>query len=577
MLLKLLKEYLSPYKGYLLAVLILQMISVLANLYLPTINAGIIDEGVAKGDIGYIWSYGALMLVIALVGVVSAVAATYYAARASMKLGRDLRDSLYDRIIGFSEKEVKSFGAGSLITRNTNDVQQVQMMAMMSATMLVMAPLMALGGIIMALRQDLSLAWIISVSVPLLLAVAGLLVSRLIPLFRSYQEKLDTVNLVMREQLTGVRVIRAFVREQIEAARFRVANTDIMVVGRKVGSLFVLLFPLVMLVLNVTVVAVLWFGAIRLDAGQIEVGTIMAFMQYVAQILFGVLMATFMAVMIPRASVSAERIQEVLDAPLAVTEPENAITEFVTPGTVEFDRVSFRFPDAEEPVLKEVSFKARPGETTAIIGSTGSGKSTLLSLIPRLFDATGGSVRVGGVDVTKLSLDVLWGAQGLVPQQAFLFAGTVGSNLKIGNEGATEEDMWQALTAAQAENFVRERPGQLESRISQGGTNVSGGQRQRLAIARALIRQPQILLLDDAFSALDLATDAALRLSLKDRFPETTKIIVAQRITSIMEADQIVVLEHGEVVGLGTHEELAQSCPTYQEIMMSQLSAEEIL
>lgn len=576
MLLKLLIRYLKPYKWSLLGILLLQIASVWATLYLPNLNAQIIDQGVAKGDIPYIWQRGAIMLGISFVQIVASVGATYLAARAAMALGRDLRDAVYDRVVGFSEKDVRGFGAGSLITRNTNDVQQVQMMAMMSATMLVMAPLMAIGGVFMALRQDVGLSWIIAVSVPILLALAGLIIMRLVPLFRAYQEKLDTVNLVMREQLTGVRVIRAFVREQIEEARFRVANTDIMVVGRKVGSLFVTLFPMVNLVLNVTMIAVLWFGGHRMDAGEIEVGTIMAFMQYVAQILFGVLMATFMAVMIPRAEVSAERINEVLVSPESVLEAESPVTTVSEPGRIEFDNVSFAFPDAEEPVIKNVTFTIEPGETVAFIGSTGSGKSTLLNLIPRLFDATEGTVRVGGTDVRKLALNTLWNQLGLVPQKAFLFAGTVASNLEFGLEGATEEQMWTALEVAQGKDFVSDMNGGLQARIAQGGTNVSGGQRQRLAIARALIRRPEILLFDDSFSALDLATDARLREQLRLNFPDTTQVVVAQRISSIMDADKIVVLDQGRVVGLGRHEELAQTCPTYQEIIESQLSAEEI-
>ncbi|WP_350259091.1 ABC transporter ATP-binding protein [Scrofimicrobium sp. R131] len=576
MLLKLLIRYLKPYKWSLLGILLLQIASVWATLYLPNLNAQIIDQGVAQGDIPYIWQRGAIMLGISFVQIVASVGATYLAARAAMALGRDLRDAVYDRVVGFSEKDVRGFGAGSLITRNTNDVQQVQMMAMMSATMLVMAPLMAIGGVFMALRQDVGLSWIIAVSVPILLALAGLIIMRLVPLFRAYQEKLDTVNLVMREQLTGVRVIRAFVREQIEEARFRVANTDIMVVGRKVGSLFVTLFPMVNLVLNVTMIAVLWFGGHRMDAGEIEVGTIMAFMQYVAQILFGVLMATFMAVMIPRAEVSAERINEVLVSPESVLEAESPVTTVSEPGRIEFDNVSFAFPDAEEPVIKNVTFTIEPGETVAFIGSTGSGKSTLLNLIPRLFDATEGTVRVGGTDVRKLALNTLWNQLGLVPQKAFLFAGTVASNLEFGLEGATEEQMWTALEVAQGKDFVSDMNGGLQARIAQGGTNVSGGQRQRLAIARALIRRPEILLFDDSFSALDLATDARLREQLRLNFPDTTQVVVAQRISSIMDADKIVVLDQGRVVGLGRHEELAQTCPTYQEIIESQLSAEEI-
>lgn len=576
MLLKLLIRYLKPYKWSLLGILLLQIASVWATLYLPNLNAQIIDQGVAQGDIPYIWQRGAIMLGISFVQIVASVGATYLAARAAMALGRDLRDAVYDRVVGFSEKDVRGFGAGSLITRNTNDVQQVQMMAMMSATMLVMAPLMAIGGVFMALRQDVGLSWIIAVSVPILLALAGLIIMRLVPLFRAYQEKLDTVNLVMREQLTGVRVIRAFVREQIEEARFRVANTDIMVVGRKVGSLFVTLFPMVNLVLNVTMIAVLWFGGHRMDAGEIEVGTIMAFMQYVAQILFGVLMATFMAVMIPRAEVSAERINEVLVSPESVLEAESPVTTVSEPGRIEFDNVSFAFPDAEEPVIKNVTFTIEPGETVAFIGSTGSGKSTLLNLIPRLFDATEGTVRVGGTDVRKLALNTLWNQLGLVPQKAFLFAGTVASNLEFGLEGATEEQMWTALEVAQGKDFVSDMNGGLQARIAQGGTNVSGGQRQRLAIARALIRRPEILLFDDSFSALDLATDARLREQLRLNFPDTTQVVVAQRISSIMDADKIVVLDQGRVVGLGRHEKLAQTCPTYQEIIESQLSAEEI-
>ena len=573
---KLLSEYLRPYRWYLAVVLFAQMAAVLANLYLPTLNAEIIDNGVAKGDTGYIWRRGLLMLIVSFVQIIAALIATYAAAKASMSLGRDLRGAVYRRVIAFSEKEVKGIGAGSLITRSTNDVQQVQMMAMMSATMLVMAPLMALGGVIMALRQDVGMAWLIAVSVPIILVIAGIIVSRMLPLFRKYQEQLDRVNLIMREQLTGVRVIRAFVREQIEEARFKVANLDITVLGRKVGSLFVIMFPLVTVVLNVTILSVLWFGGHRMDAGQIEIGTIMAFMQYVAQILMGVLMATFMAVMIPRAAVSAERISEVLATPITVQDPADPVTEVIAPGQVEFQGVSFQFPDADEALLKDLSFVVEPGQVVAIIGSTGSGKSTLLSLIPRLFDVTSGSVLVGGTDVRKQDLNTLWDQLGYVPQTGFLFSGTVASNLRFGLDSATDEQMWAALRVAQGADFVEERGG-LESKIAQGGTNVSGGQRQRLAIARALVREPEILLLDDAFSALDLATDARLRMALAESFPNTTQIIVAQRVSSILEADKILVLDEGALVGAGTHQELVESCPTYVEIVESQLAAEEIL
>lgn len=572
----LLIRYLRPYKAFLFGVLALEMVSIIANLYLPTLNADIIDKGIARGDTAFIWRHGALMLGISFTQILASIGAVYCAARASMQLGRDLRRDVYARVSDFSEREVKEFGPGSLITRNTNDIQQVQMLAMMGATMLVMAPLMAIGGVIMALRQDVGLSWIIAVAVPTLLVVAGLIVWRLMPLFRVYQEKLDSVNRIMREQLTGVRVVRAFVREEIEATRFRAANTDIMVVGRKVGSLFVVLFPLVMLLLNVTMVAVIWFGAIRIDDGSIQVGTVLAFIQYVGQILFGVLMATFMVVMIPRAAVSAERITEVLDAKKTIVEASSPTHKLLTPGTVEFQDVSFTFPDAQEPVLDDLNFAALPGQTLAIVGSTAAGKTTLVNLIPRLLDSTSGTVKVGGVDVRELAFNTLWGAIGLVPQRAFLFAGTVASNLRFGNLDATDEELWQALRVAQAEGFVRDMDGGLEAKIAQGGTNVSGGQRQRLAIARALVRRPDILIFDDSFSALDLSTDARLRAALWAEFPAITKIVVAQRISTIAQADQIIVLDRGRIVGIGTHDYLASECPTYIEIIESQLSAEAI-
>ena len=576
MLVKLLFRYLSRYKWLLLGVLLFQFASALAALFLPTLNATVINEGVAAGDIGYILRTGGIMLLVALGQIVAAIIATYCAARAAMSLGRDLRHDIFDRVSGFSEREVSHFGSGSLITRNTNDVQQVQMLGMMSATMLVMAPMMAIGGIIMALQQDVGLSWILAVSIPVLLVLALLVVSRMVPLFRQFQARLDAINRIMREQLTGVRVVRAFVREDIEEKRFEKANTDIMVVGRKVGSLFVLLFPLVMLVLNITIVAVVWFGGIEVNVGNTDVGTIFAFMQYVGMILGGVMMASFMAIMIPRAAVSADRIGEVLDAESTLVRPANPVQEMSAPGEVVFDNVEFTYPGAEQPVLSDISFHASPGETVAIIGSTGAGKTTLVSLIPRLFDASSGSVRVQGVEVREADLDVLWQGIGLVPQRPFLFTGTVGSNLRFGREDATDEEIWAALQIAQAADFVREKPEGLDAPIAQGGTNLSGGQRQRLAIARAIVRRPDILVFDDSFSALDLTTDARLRQALWRELPGVTKIVVAQRVSTITDADRILVLDDGKVAGLGTHEELLESSETYREIVESQLGAEEV-
>ncbi|HOA86810.1 MAG: ABC transporter ATP-binding protein [Microbacteriaceae bacterium] len=574
MLGKLLFRSLKPYKWLLLGVLIFQFISAMASLFLPRLNADIIDKGVATGDTGYIWSTGTFMLAISLAQITCSIIATYFAARAAMAAGRDIRRDVYEKVSAFSEREVSQFGPGSLITRNTNDVQQVQMLAMMGATMLVTAPLLAIGGIIMALQQDVGLSWLIAVAVPGLLLVATLIVSRMVPLFRAFQAKLDAINRILREQLTGVRVVRAFVRESIEAERFREANHDIMVVGRKVGSLFVLLFPLAMLVLNVTVVGVIWFGGIQVDAGAVEIGTLFAFMQYVGQILMGVLMATFMTIMIPRAAVSAERISEVLASESTLRRPEHPVTEFPTPGTVAFRGAAFTYPGAEAAVLADITFDAARGETVAIVGSTGSGKSTLISLIPRLFDVTAGSVAVGGVDVREADLDRLWRSIGLVPQRPFLFTGTVASNLRFGREEATDDELWHALEIAQGREFVEAMDGRLAARIAQGGTNVSGGQRQRLAIARAIVHQPEILVFDDSFSALDLTTDARLRQALWRALPQTTKIVVAQRVSTITDADRIVVLEDGRMVGLGTHEELLERSVTYREIVQSQLGVE---
>jgi len=576
MLLRVLKEYLQPYKRPLLAVVALQFIGTMAALYLPSLNADIIDNGVARGDTSYIVHTGATMLGVSVLQIICSVTAVWFGARTAMGFGRDLRAGIFSRVGSFSSREVTAFGAPSLITRNTNDVQQVQMLVLTSCTMLVAAPIMMVGGVLMALREDLGLSWLLVVCVPALLVTVGLIISRMIPGFRVMQVRIDAVNRVLREQITGIRVVRAFVREPYETARFHEANSDLSTVAVGVGRWMATMFPAVMLILNVSSVAVLWFGGHRVDQGLMQVGALTAFLAYLVQILMAVMMATFMLVMVPRAAVCADRIAEVLDTASSVVPPTDPVTALPIRGELEFRGVEFSYPGADDPVLHGISFAAQRGQTTAIIGSTGAGKSTLLNLVPRLFDATAGAVLVDGVDVRRLQPDLLWSTIGLVPQQGYLFSGTVASNLRYGKPDATETEMWAALEVAQAEEFVAAMPGGLEAPISQGGTNVSGGQRQRLAIARALIRRSEIYLFDDAFSALDLGTDARLRAALKPVTHDATVVVVAQRVSSILDADQILVLEDGAVVGRGTHDELLAECPTYQEIVGSQLTAQAV-
>ena len=574
MLIKLLRTYLQPYTMPLLAVVVLQLVGTMANLYLPSLNADIIDNGVARGDTAYILSTGGWMLAVTLVQIVCSIAAVYFGARAAMAFGRDVRSAIFHKVGTFSGREVAQFGAPSLITRNTNDVQQVQMLVLMTCTLMVAAPIMCVGGIIMALRQDVGLSWLMLVSIPALVVAIALIVVRMVPQFRLMQARIDTVNRVLREQLSGIRVVRAFVRERAEAERFAEANAALTLTALRVGRLMVLIFPTVMLILNASSVAVLWFGAARVNSGEMQIGALTAFLMYLMLILMSVMMATFMAIMIPRAAVSADRIGEVLATDSSVVPPSNPVREVHTRAELELRGVEFRYPGAAEPVLRNISFRSAVGQTTAIIGSTGAGKTTLVSLIARLFDATSGTVLIDGVSVRDLDPEMLWSRVGLVPQKPYLFTGTVASNLRYGNPKASDADLWEALEVAQAGGFVRAMPDGLESSIAQGGTNVSGGQRQRLAIARALVRRPEIFLFDDSFSALDLGTDARLRAALRPHIAQATVVIVSQRVSTITDADQIVVLDDGEIVGLGRHEELLETCPTYIEIVQSQLAAE---
>ncbi len=576
MLVRLVRTYLAPYRQLLTFLVVLQLVGTMASLYLPSLNGRIIDEGVAQGDTRFIVRAGGLMLAVSLLQVVATVAATYLGARSAAGLGRDLRASVFARVGSFSAQEVSRFGAPTLISRSTNDVTQVQQVVFMGAAMMVSAPIMMVGGVVMALREDVGLSWLVGVAVPLLALSVALVIRRMIPQFRLMQESVDWVNRVLREQITGIRVVRAFVREDHERERFAEANTQYTGTAVAVGRLMALVFPIVMLVFNASTVAVLWFGAHRVESGAMQIGALTAFMSYLMQILMSVMMATFMSMMIPRATVSAGRIGEVLSTSSTVVPATDPTPLPSGAATVVFEDVEFSYPGAQQPVLQGVSFTAEPGTTTAVIGSTGAGKSTLLQLVPRLYDVTGGTVRVGGVDVRDADLDDLWGRIGLVPQKPYLFTGTVASNLRFGDSDATDDELWEALRVAQAEQFVRAMPDGLESAVAQGGTNVSGGQRQRLAIARALVPKPSVYLFDDSFSALDLATDARLRSALRPVTRDAVVIVVAQRVSTIVDADRIVVLDDGRVVGTGTHDELLETSSTYQEIARSQSGTREV-
>jgi ATP-binding cassette subfamily B multidrug efflux pump len=574
-LVRLIRTYVAPYQGSVALLLVLQLVGTIASLYLPSLNGRIIDLGVARGDTAYIMRTGAWMLAVSVVQILATITATYLGARSAAGLGRGIRAAVFSRVGQFSAQEVARFGAPTLISRNTNDVMQVQMLTNMGLAMLVSAPIMMVGGVIMALREDVGLSWLVAVAVPLLGLCVALVIRKMIPQFRLMQVSVDSVNRVLREQITGIRVVRAFVREDHERERFGEANTQYTNTALAVGRLMAIVFPIVMLIFNASTVAVLWFGAQRVDSGDMQIGSLTAFMSYLMQILMSVMMATFISMMIPRAAVSAVRIGEVLDTDSSVVPSANPKPLRESPASVRLDHVDFQYPGAESAVLQGISFTAQPGQTTAIVGSTGAGKSTLLGLIPRLYDVTGGSLLVGGVDVREAALEEVWARIGLVPQRPYLFSGTVASNLRYGDPQATDEQLWEALRIAQAADFVRAMPSGLAAPIAQGGTNVSGGQRQRLAIARALVRRPDVYLFDDAFSALDLATDARLRAALRPVTRDAAVVIVAQRVSTIVDADQILVLDDGRIVGSGTHPQLLDTCPTYQEIVESQETAEE--
>ena len=572
MLIATLRYFLKPYRKLVIATLILLAIQSIANLYLPALNADLINNGVTKGNVTYIWQIGLWMLLSALLVMVASIAIAYLSAKVAMGFGRDVRHEVFTSVERFSARELNQFGAPSLITRNTNDVQQVQMVLFTGLTMMIAAPITGVGALIMAVKTNVQMSWILVVVVPIMSLIIWILLRRIVPLFRLMQLRIDRINLVLREQISGIRVIRAFVRTEKEETRFAEANTELLDNTLKVTRTFAVMFPVLGLILNLSSAAVIWIGAHLVDTGSMSIGNLTAFLAYLMQILTSVMMAVMMSLMIPRAATSAERIQEVLRTNSSVVDTANPRTPVLVSGLIEFRNVEFRYPGAQHPVLENVSFTAKPGEITAIVGSTGSGKTTLLNLITRFIDVTSGEVLIDGLDVREQSLESIWHSIGLVPQRAFLFGTSIAENLRYGKVDASDEDLWQALEIAQAKGFVQEMPEKLETNIAQGGTNLSGGQRQRISIARALVKQASIYLLDDSFSALDYSTDAKLRSALTPAIEQSTVIIVAQRVSSIMHADQILVLDEARIVGKGTHEELMATCQTYQEIVNSQLS-----